>query len=104
MRKFYHSQKTFRNSPVFTKGFILIVRNELSFICYITVQAIKCVLKKATGQNPHDLRPYRILISLLDKSDIGPLILDDILLEVFRYTLYFIPQAPNLGIVQNFVF
>jgi len=43
------------------------------------------VLKKATGKNPHDLRPYRILISLLDKSDIGPLILDDILLDVFRY-------------------
>lgn len=50
-------------------------------------QAIKCVLKKATCENPHDLRPYRILISLLDKSDIGPVILDDILFEVFRLVL-----------------
>lgn len=42
------------------------------------------MLKSVTSNNPHDLRPYRILISLLDKSDIGPVILDDILFEVFR--------------------
>ncbi|XP_054267327.1 protein dopey-1 homolog [Macrosteles quadrilineatus] len=48
------------------------------------VQAIKNVLSEATGQNPHDLRPYRLLVSLLDKVDIGPVILDDILFEVFR--------------------
>lgn len=34
-----------------------------------------------------DIRPYRLLMSLLDKPDVGPLILDDILYEVFR-TLY----------------
>lgn len=32
----------------------------------------------------HDLRPYRLLVSLLDKPEIGPIILDDILYEVFR--------------------
>jgi len=48
------------------------------------VQAIKNVLREATGQSPHDLRPYRLLVSLLDKVDIGPVILDDILFEVFR--------------------
>lgn len=48
------------------------------------LQAIKNMLKNVTESNPHDLRPYRILISLLDKSDIGPVILDDILFEVFR--------------------
>lgn len=54
------------------------------YFLYHLTQAIKCVLKNVTGENPHDLRPYRILISLLDKSDIGPIILDDILFEVFR--------------------
>ncbi|XP_065218037.1 protein dopey-2 isoform X2 [Planococcus citri] len=50
----------------------------------LLISAIQRVLKNATCENPHDLRPYRILISLLDKSDIGPVILDDILFEVFR--------------------
>ncbi|XP_046668094.1 protein dopey-1 homolog isoform X3 [Homalodisca vitripennis] len=48
------------------------------------VQAIKNILGEAIGQSPHDLRPYRLLVSLLDKVDIGPVILDDILFEVFR--------------------
>uniref|UniRef100_A0A1B6DLS2 Uncharacterized protein n=2 Tax=Clastoptera arizonana TaxID=38151 RepID=A0A1B6DLS2_9HEMI len=48
------------------------------------VQAIKITLDEATGQTPYDLRPYRLLVSLLDKADIGPVILDDILFEVFR--------------------
>lgn len=34
-----------------------------------------------------DLKPFRILISLLDKPELGPVILEDILIEVFR-TLY----------------
>ncbi|XP_039275981.1 protein dopey-1 homolog [Nilaparvata lugens] len=48
------------------------------------VLAIKTLLDQATGQTPHDLRPYRLLVSLLDKPDIGPVILDDFLFEVFR--------------------
>ncbi|XP_028326117.1 protein dopey-1 isoform X2 [Gouania willdenowi] len=35
----------------------------------------------------HDLKPFRILISLLDKPELGPAILEDVLIEVFR-TLY----------------
>ncbi|XP_050520179.1 protein dopey-1 homolog isoform X3 [Daktulosphaira vitifoliae] len=50
----------------------------------LLVQAIKIKLHEATGSQPHDLRPYRLLISLLDKTEIGPVILDDILYEVFR--------------------
>ncbi|XP_050425290.1 protein dopey-1 homolog isoform X2 [Adelges cooleyi] len=50
----------------------------------LLVQAIKIKLHEATGNQPHDLRPYRLLISLLDKTEIGPVILDDILYEVFR--------------------
>lgn len=48
------------------------------------VEAIKYLLKEVCEENSQDLKPYRILISLLDKVDIGPVILDDILFEVFR--------------------
>ncbi|KDR16353.1 protein dopey-1 homolog isoform X2 [Zootermopsis nevadensis] len=48
------------------------------------IQAIKITLSQGEGESPHDLRPYRLLVSLLDKPDIGPVILDDILYEVFR--------------------
>ncbi|XP_046605599.1 protein dopey-1 homolog isoform X1 [Neodiprion virginianus] len=51
------------------------------------IQAIKSTLRTVYKENPQDLKPYRILVSLLDKPDIGPVILDDILYEVFR-TLY----------------
>uniref|UniRef100_A0AAY5EM57 Dopey N-terminal domain-containing protein n=1 Tax=Electrophorus electricus TaxID=8005 RepID=A0AAY5EM57_ELEEL len=32
----------------------------------------------------HELKPFRILISLLDKPELGPAILEDVLIEVFR--------------------
>ncbi|XP_043286527.1 protein dopey-1 homolog isoform X2 [Venturia canescens] len=51
------------------------------------IQAIKTILRNICEESPQDLKPYRILVSLLDKPDIGPVILDDILYEVFR-TLY----------------
>uniref|UniRef100_A0A8D9B3L0 Protein dopey-1 homolog n=1 Tax=Cacopsylla melanoneura TaxID=428564 RepID=A0A8D9B3L0_9HEMI len=60
----------------------------------LLVQAIKIILNQSTGQTPHDLKPYRLLISLLDKPEIGPVILDDILFEVFRL-LYLCSQSPG---------
>ncbi|XP_014214024.1 protein dopey-1 homolog isoform X2 [Copidosoma floridanum] len=48
------------------------------------IEAIKATLRNICADNPQDLKPYRILISLLDKPDIGPVILDDILYEVYR--------------------
>ncbi|XP_066603567.1 protein dopey-1 homolog isoform X2 [Prorops nasuta] len=48
------------------------------------IEAITAMLNTTCKENPYDIRPYRILISLLDKPDIGPVILDDILFEVFR--------------------
>lgn len=48
------------------------------------IEAIKYLLKDVCDENSQDLKPYRILVSLLDKMDIGPVILDDILFEVFR--------------------
>ncbi|KAJ1521187.1 hypothetical protein ONE63_002877 [Megalurothrips usitatus] len=51
------------------------------------VQAIRTSLNHVLAETPHDLKPFRILVSLLDKPEIGPVILDYILYEVFR-TLY----------------
>ena len=51
------------------------------------IEAIKLMLKAVCIDAPQDLKPYRILVSLLDKPDIGPVILDDILYEVYRYSL-----------------
>lgn len=34
---------------------------------------------------PGTLRPFRILISLLDKPEIGSSILEDVLIDIFRY-------------------
>lgn len=48
------------------------------------IEAIKSLLKAVCDESPQDLKPYRILVSLLEKADIGPVILDDILFEVFR--------------------
>lgn len=51
------------------------------------VQAIRTSLNQVLAEANHDLKPFRILVSLLDKPEIGPMILDFILYEVFR-TLY----------------
>ncbi|XP_076006410.1 protein DOP1A [Genypterus blacodes] len=57
------------------------------------VQAMVGILQgKARGGEEesilmHDLKPFRILISLLDKPELGPAILEDVLIEVYR-TLY----------------
>ncbi|XP_066558430.1 protein dopey-1 isoform X2 [Amia ocellicauda] len=54
------------------------------------VQAMVGILQgKAMGGEEesvlmHDLKPFRILISLLDKPELGPAILEDVLIEVFR--------------------
>ncbi|KAK6632298.1 hypothetical protein RUM44_007339 [Polyplax serrata] len=50
------------------------------------IQGVQASLKQQNSQSP-DIRPYRLLMSLLDKQDVGPVILDNILYEVFR-TLY----------------
>ncbi|XP_063699183.1 protein dopey-1 homolog [Culicoides brevitarsis] len=53
----------------------------------ILIKAFKSTLKYSLIANPVDLRPYKILISLLDKVEIGPMILDDVLCDVIR-TMY----------------
>ncbi|XP_072264674.1 protein DOP1A isoform X2 [Pyxicephalus adspersus] len=57
----------------------------------LLVQAMVGILKgkEMSSENSlmQDLKPFRILISLLDKPELGPAILEDVLIEVFR-TLY----------------
>lgn len=57
----------------------------------LLVQAMVGILqgKEMSRENSlmQDLKPFRILISLLDKPELGPAILEDVLIEVFR-TLY----------------
>uniref|UniRef100_A0A0A9ZDJ3 Protein dopey-1 n=1 Tax=Lygus hesperus TaxID=30085 RepID=A0A0A9ZDJ3_LYGHE len=48
------------------------------------VKALKIILDNSIGVRPFDLKPYKLLISLLDKDGVGPAILDDILFEYFR--------------------
>lgn len=50
----------------------------------VLIKAIKCTLKLSLQYDPVDLKPYRILVSLLDKVDIGPAVLDHVLCDVIR--------------------
>lgn len=51
---------------------------------YILTKALRCTLKSSLECSPVDLSPYRILVSLLDKVEIGPVVLDDVLCDVIR--------------------
>ncbi|XP_049292630.1 protein dopey-1 homolog isoform X1 [Anopheles funestus] len=48
------------------------------------IAAFKMILKESITHTPVDLSPYRILISLLDKAEIGLRILDDLLCDIIR--------------------
>ena len=41
---------------------------------------------EGTARKAANLRPFKILMSLLDKPEIGPVILEDMLIDIFRYT------------------
>nr|XP_019585109.1 PREDICTED: protein dopey-1 isoform X4 [Rhinolophus sinicus] len=49
-----------------------------------------------------DLKPFRILISLLDKPELGPVILEDVLIEVFRTLYYQCKAVLDLQMEQPF--
>ncbi|KAM4771624.1 protein DOP1A [Rhinophrynus dorsalis] len=57
----------------------------------LLVQAMVGILQgkepSMEGAPVQDLKPFRIIISLLDKPELGPAILEDVLIEVFK-TLY----------------
>ncbi|XP_052898849.1 protein dopey-1 homolog isoform X3 [Anopheles moucheti] len=48
------------------------------------IAAFKMILKESITHTPVDLSPYRILISLLDKAEIGLRILDELLCDIIR--------------------
>ncbi|XP_076054821.1 protein DOP1A isoform X3 [Oratosquilla oratoria] len=50
----------------------------------LLVEAVVATLSISQGVSPPDLRPYRLIVSLLDKPEIGPHILDDIFLDLLR--------------------
>lgn len=50
----------------------------------VLIKALKLTLKLSLHQVPVDLKPYKILISLLDKIEIGPVVLDHVLCDVIR--------------------
>lgn len=50
----------------------------------VLIQALRCTLKMSLQYQPVDLKPYRILVSLLDKVEIGPAVLDHVLCDVIR--------------------
>ncbi|KAG0716502.1 Protein dopey-1 [Chionoecetes opilio] len=50
----------------------------------LLVEGIVACLRTSQGKNPPDLRPYRLIVSLLDKPEIGPYILDNIFLDLLR--------------------
>jgi hypothetical protein len=49
---------------------------------HILIKALRISLKNSIPTG--DLRPYKILLSLLDKVEIGPVVLDSILIDVIR--------------------
>lgn len=50
----------------------------------ILAEAIRVTLTQSSTEIPLDIKPYRLLTSLFDKPQIGPVILDNILYDVFR--------------------
>lgn len=50
----------------------------------VLIKALRCLLKISLQPSPVDLKPYRILVSLLDKVEIGPPVLDHVLCDVIR--------------------
>lgn len=50
----------------------------------VLIRALRCTLKLSLQHRPVDLTPYKILVSLLDKVEIGPVVLDHVLCDVVR--------------------
>lgn len=58
--------------------------NNYSIAFDLLTEAIRIILKQSSMEIPIDVKPYRLLTSLFDKPQIGPVILDTILYDVFR--------------------
>ena len=56
----------------------------------LLIEGVISCLRLSQGSNPPDLRPYKLIVSLLDKPEIGPYILDDIFLDLLRLEIHFV--------------
>ncbi|KAK9882131.1 hypothetical protein WA026_018972 [Henosepilachna vigintioctopunctata] len=74
------------NIPVVAvEGEIDLTDTSKALIAYdLLNDAIKAILTNSSSKPQIDVKPYRLLTSLFDKPQIGPVILDNILYEVFR--------------------
>ncbi|XP_055387481.1 protein dopey-1 homolog isoform X2 [Condylostylus longicornis] len=50
----------------------------------ILIKSLVCTFKYSLEYTPVDLKPYKIMVSLLDKAEIGPPVLDYVLCDVIR--------------------
>lgn len=51
---------------------------------HIVIKSLICTLKFSLESNPVDVKPYRIMVSLLDKAEIGSAVLDHVLCDIIR--------------------
>ncbi|CAD7014106.1 protein dopey-1 homolog [Ceratitis capitata] len=51
---------------------------------HIVIKSLICTLKFSLESTPVDLKPYRIMVSLLDKAEIGSAVLDHVLCDIIR--------------------
>lgn len=104
-----------KNSPTYKSG-----RDELNFnedadgenntVSYfekysrhIVREALVNTLKLSLETNPVDLKPYRIMVSLLDKSEIGSAVLDYVLCDIIR-TMSLSSSNPDVIKSANLLF
>lgn len=70
----------------------------LTYSAELVVKAVVKVMEQAIplpgSQKDLDIKPFRIITTLLDKAEIGPIIIDRIMLDVFR-TLYHMANYLN---------
>lgn len=71
-----------------------VVTAVISLFKSVSSEACSLIQIKAKGTKMDIMKPFRILISLLDKPEIGSVILEDVLLEVLR-TLYYECTTPK---------
>ena len=53
------------------------------------VNLLKMACHRSNTKEPPDLRPFKIIVPLLDKPEVGPLILDSIFFDLLRYYIYY---------------
>lgn len=84
-----HESISFNSTSTITTDTISIRSTNISYFeqysKQILIKALKTIFKNSLKvETTVDLRPYQILRSLLDKVEIGPVVLDDILCDVIR--------------------